>query len=235
MPGRLAPEYAFIPTTVAMPIIAHEAICQQMMRTVNRAGFWAQKQLDADTRIKSRLTHGFDMSKLTPSSLFYLPCQAQNPRDSFFIDHNTPGRVPLDPYRWAGYAANHHRPEPEPSATVAQPVMRSVAQPPMPPTNCPKLRRMRDLLAGEAAAKVQNDRTQRQAAAIQKWRAAPAETGNRAFFQLGVDLGSAGLSMAEIENSLRLEAENARHPTERRGEVNGIMRTLRGSSRRMAA
>ena len=49
------------------------------MRTVNRAGYWSQKQLDADPRIKSRKTHGFDMGKLTPSSLFYLPCQAENP------------------------------------------------------------------------------------------------------------------------------------------------------------
>ena len=32
----------FIPTTVAMPIAAHQAICQQIMRTVNRAGYWSQ-------------------------------------------------------------------------------------------------------------------------------------------------------------------------------------------------
>ena len=105
----------------------------------------------------------------------------------------------------------------------------------MPPTNCPKLRRMRELLAEEAAAKVQNDRAQRQAAAIQKWRAAPAEAGHAAFFQLGVDLRSAGLSMSDIELTLRQEAGYARHPTERRREINGIMRTLRGSSRRLAA
>jgi hypothetical protein len=60
----------FIPTTVAMPISAYKAIAEQVMRTVNRAGFWAQKQLDTDARIKSRRTHGFDMGKLTPSSLF---------------------------------------------------------------------------------------------------------------------------------------------------------------------
>ena len=35
------------------------------------------------------------------------------------------------------------------------------------------------MIAAEEAAKVQNDRAQRQEAAIQKWRAAPAETGNR--------------------------------------------------------
>ena len=43
------------------------------------------------------------------------------------------------------------------------------------------------------------------------------------------------MSMAEIEDILRLEAGNARHPTERRREIKNIMRTLGGSSRRLAA
>ncbi len=224
-----------IPTTIAMSIAAYKAIGEQIMRTVNRAGYWSQKQLDADPRIKSRKTHGFDVGKLTPSSLFYLPCQAENPAHSFFIDHNSAGRVPLDPYQWAGYAANHHRPEPELSETVAATATPIAVQQPMPPTNCHKLRRMREMMAEEAAAKVQNHLEQRQAVAIQKWHSAPAEGGNRAFFQLGVDLRGAGLSMAEIDGTLRLEATNARHPAERRREIKSIMRTLRGSSRRMTA
>jgi hypothetical protein len=226
---------AFIPTTVAMPIIAHKAICQQIMRTVNRDGYWSKKQLDADPRIKSRKHHGFDLGKLTPSSLFYLPCQSENPVHSFFIDHNLASRQPLDPYVWAGYAANHHRPEPEPSAQPTTPTVAEPVQQTMPPTVCSKLRRMRELLADEEAAKVQDDKARRQAAAIQKWHDTPAETGNRAFFQLAVDLRRIGLSMAEIGDVLRLEADNARHPTERRREIKSIMRTLRGSSRRMAA
>ena len=224
----------FIPTTVAMPIAAYKAIGEQIMRTVNRAGYWSPEQLATDTRIKSRKHHGFDLGKLTPSSLFYLPAQAQDPLNSFFIDHNSASRQPLDPYVWAGYAANHHRPEPGPSATVAQPVSPTVPEP-LPPTVCPKLRQVREMIAAEAAAKVQDDWGQRQEAAIQKWRAAPAETGNRAFFQLGVDLRSAGLSMADIEVTLRQEAGSARHPAERRRETKSVIRTLRGSSRRLAA
>ena len=173
------------------------------------------------------------MGKLTPSSLFYLPCQAGKPADSFFIDHNSASRLPLDPYVWAGYAANHHRPSPkrpEPAAsTVAEPVPQ-----PIPPTDCPKLRRMREMIAAEAAGKVQ-DRAQRQTAAIEKWRCTPAKGGNEGFFQLGVDLRGAGLSMAEIEATLRHEAGYARHPDQRRREIKSIMRTLRGSSWRMAA
>ena len=78
--------------------------------------------------------------------------------------------------------------------TVAEPVQQT-----MPPTVCPKLRLMREMIAAEEAAKVQDDRAQRQAAAIEKWHLTPAESGHAAFFQLGVDLRGAGLSMAEIE------------------------------------
>ena len=128
----------FIPTTVAMPIAAHRAIGEQIMRSVNRAGYWSKKQLEANDRIKSRLCHGFDMGKLTPSSLFYLPCQAENPALSFFIDHNSPDRAPIDPYIWAGYAANHRRPAQEPVATVS-PTVVPLEQRPMPATDCPRL------------------------------------------------------------------------------------------------
>ena len=73
--------------------------------------------------------------------------------------------------RWprAGYAANHHRPEPESSEAVT-PIVAEPVQQPMPPTECPKLRQMREMVAAEEAAKAQNHPTRRQAAAIQKWQ-----------------------------------------------------------------
>jgi hypothetical protein len=88
----------FIPTTVAMPIAVHKAITGQIMLTMNRAGYWSRKQLEGDPRIKSRGHHGFDMGKLVPSSLFYLPCQAANAADSFFTDFDGKARLPLDPH-----------------------------------------------------------------------------------------------------------------------------------------
>jgi hypothetical protein len=94
---------------------------------------------------------------------------------------------------------------------------------------------MREMIAQEEAAKMQNDQAQRQAAAIQTWHDTPAKSGNEAFFQLAVDLRSAGMSADEIEDTLRLEAGSARHPTERRREIKNIMRRLRGSPRRLAA
>lgn len=219
----------FVPTTVAMPISAHSAITGLIMATVNKAGYWSAKQLEANSRIKSRKDHGFDMSKLTPSSLFYLPCQAAHVSGSFFIDHNADARQPLDPYVWAGYAANHARFEPTP---VIPPI---IIEPIMPETACPKLRRVRELLLEEQMARVDHQRQERQRKAIEKWRSTPAKGGNQAFFQLGVALRSAGLTMPEINAILWQEAGYARHPTERRSEIKSIMRTLNQASGRAAA
>jgi hypothetical protein len=74
---------------------------------------------------------------------------------------------------------------------------------------------------------MQNDRAQCRVVAIRKWQSAPVKSGNEAFFKLGVDLRSAGLSTAEIKDVLRLETGNARHPAERRREIKRIIRKLR--------
>jgi hypothetical protein len=221
----------FIPTTVAMPIAAHKAVTGQIMATVNKAGFWSKKQLETNARIKSRNLHGFDMSKLTPSSLFYLPCQAPNPAHSFFMDFASTDRKPLDPYEWAGYRAKHIHPEPiTVIPTITEPVV-----PTMPETACPKLRRARELLRAEQIAKLHDRRLERQRFAIDKWHTTPANGGDAGFFQLGVDLRHAGLTMPDIEAILWQEAGQARHPSERRSQIRSIMRTLSQRNDRAAA
>ena len=52
---------------------------------------------------------------------------------------------------------------------------------------------------------------------------------------LVVDLDRAGMSHAEIDATLWQEAGYGRHPSERRAQIKYIMRSLRGSSYRMAA
>jgi hypothetical protein len=84
-------------------------------------------------------------------------------------------------------------------------------------------------------AKEHDHRLQRQRDAIDKWRTTPANGGHAAFFQLGADLRGTGLTMAEIEATLWEEAGHARHPTERRGQIKSIMRTLIQGNGRAAA
>ncbi len=105
---------------------------------------------------------------------------------------------------------------------------------PIVPTQCPKLRLARELLREEQIADFHAQRINRQQAAIGRWYAAPAKGGNSAFFQLGVDLRGAGMTMPDIETVLHREAASARHPAERRDQIKGIMRTLRHGLRAVA-
>jgi hypothetical protein len=225
---------AFIPTTVAMPIAAHKAIAEQIMRTLNREGYWSKKQLEKNDRIKVRRHHGFDMGKLTACSLFYLPCQAANPAYSFFIDHNGTGRQPIDPYVWAGYAANHRRPAPE-RVETAEPAVTIPQRTSIPISKCPKLQRMRELIAEEEAGRIESIRSRHQEAAINRWHGALPGDGNDAFFRLALDLNRLGMSHGEVNSILWQEASQARHPSERRTQIKYIMQSLRAPPCRMAA
>jgi hypothetical protein len=106
----------------------------------------------------------------------------------------------------------------------------------MPATACPKLMWMRKLIAEEEeAAKAQTNQARRQSAAIERWRHASPGDGNVAFLRLGHDLNRIGMSPAEIDGTLRQEAGQGRHPSERRAQIKYIIRSLRGSPGRMAA
>ena len=187
----------FIPTTIPLSVRAYKAVVGQIIDAVNKAGFWSAKQLADGRKRKSNLHHGFDMSKLVPSSLFYLPCQAKDPADSFFTDHHEERRAPLDPYQWIMAAANRARPEPE----IVQPATASV--PPV-PANDDKAKTLSPmqvlserLLAQQTAGSIKS-LAQRRDTAIEAWRSASPGEGNVAFFKLGMTLARLGLDLGEI-------------------------------------
>jgi hypothetical protein len=51
-------------------------------------------------RLSNSRPSGLDWSKSLPTSLFYLPCQAHNPGESFFHDYAGGERRPLEPAIW---------------------------------------------------------------------------------------------------------------------------------------
>ena len=94
---------------------------------------------------------------------------------------------------------------------------------------------MRGSIAEEEVAKAQTNQARRQSAAIERWRHASPGDGNGAFLRLGHDLNRIGMNHAEIGATLWQEAGQGRHPSERRAQIKYIMRSLRGSSHRLAA
>ncbi len=224
----------FIPTTIAMPIAAHKAIGEQIMRTLNRAGYWSKKQLEANDRIKSRKHHGFDMGKLTPAVCSTcrvrrkIRCTASSsttmrPAVCRSILTSGPDMQPIitghrrNPL-WRSARRSCHRS----SDRCRPPIARGSGG----CVNCWRRRRRRKFATIGRSVRPQRSTD----GAVRRPRA-----GIGAFFQLAVDLRSAGMSDMEIEDVLDVQAGHARHPAERRAQIKSVMRTLGGSSRRLAA
>jgi hypothetical protein len=81
----------FIPTRQKMHVRAYREVVQQIVQTVEQEGYCSKKH-----PVPGQPRHGIDASKFTPCSLFYLPCQAQRPEESFFHDHGQSRRKLLD-------------------------------------------------------------------------------------------------------------------------------------------
>jgi hypothetical protein len=217
-----------IPTTCAMTNDVHNEIIGQIKKSLGRRGYFDKKQLaKRREKLLGGEHHGFDASKFTPSSLFYLPAQAlAGPEASFFFEFNGGNRQPINPYQWVDQTTINHQPEPE------QPVHSVVAH--ANPSNLirkdPRLTRA--LLAFEAKeqASHQQNCQARVDAAISTWHQHPKGTGNQAFFRLAASLAGAGMGRHEIEQTLHAQAayaHGAQSQKDRRAAIPGIMRTLR--------
>jgi len=230
---------AFIPTSHAMSMEVQALILEQIVKVLDRAGYWGKRQIEKQAKrpgAKPRLCHGFDESKFNAASLFYLPCQAQDPVDSFFIDYGEadPERGPLDLPAWIEHCIVDLRPDPEPEMPAPVPVPAKLSANALEKGRVSaSLQAVRDALAAEQAGSSAGRRAAIIEKAIQEWRSASRGDGHAAFFRLGAALHRAGLPDHEIEQKLRDEAAYAHSPRERRAEIKGILKSLdrRGSLR----
>jgi hypothetical protein len=85
----------YFPTTVIITPDVYEKIWDQLRLKLEDGGYGTGK-LKKGSKLKKS---GLDKSKRAPCSLFYLPCQAKDPEESFFKDYKE-GRMTLDPYDW---------------------------------------------------------------------------------------------------------------------------------------
>jgi hypothetical protein len=218
---------AFIPTTQAMTMKVHALILGQIMRALNKEGYWSKDQLAKNPAIRKRNLHGFDTSKLNAASLFFLPAKARDPAGSFFHDYGVanPKRKPIEPTTWIKKSIVHAEPEPEEPPVVkcrVSPICGGGSQ---------KLQEIRAALANKSG---ENRRDQWVDEAIAEWRANALQPGqgNQSFFALAAALHRAGLDPLEIRQVLDSEAGFARHPRERRAEIKSILLSLSRSARR---
>ena len=193
-----------IPTTCALTREVHDDIMGQLMAVLNRKGYFSKQQL-AKREAKgdrSGKDHGFDTSKLTASSMFYLPVQAMAAEDSFFVVHTDDKRHPINPYQMIDKSIINHRPEPEPIKPASQPQTAM---------NCTSLD------------------TSRYDKAIHIWQSHVPGTSNHEFWMLAVRLKHSGIDPFEIRQVLHQEAgwaHGPKGPSVRRASIPAIIKRL---------
>jgi hypothetical protein len=94
-----------IPTATSLTPEAYELLYNQIAWKLEDAGYGLKEKDTGKPR------SGLDWSKSAPTSLFYLPCQAKDPNQSFFIDYDGPERFPLDAVAWIENAPIPLQPE----------------------------------------------------------------------------------------------------------------------------
>jgi hypothetical protein len=193
-PGN--PRYRiFIPTLKRMPVDVHGDILRMIEQALNRTGYWSDKQA---AERPGRKTHGFDVSKFAPGSLFYVPSQAEQPGGiSFFEEYRDGIRAVLDPAEWIKHSTLIERAPDDPMPVL--PVRSEI------------------VVSGADEVQSRIDR------AIEKYLTTPAGSGHDGFMGLGRSLQRAGLDLGTI----RLELTRAAAMRSRsRGEISGVMKTL---------
>jgi hypothetical protein len=186
------------PTSQRLPSEGYEAVWDNVAAKLRHAGYTVGNK-DQQTSKNSRPS-GLDDTKRTAASVFYAPCQAKNPADSFFHYYNEAHRQLLDPVLWLDNSV-------VPFRAPFIPKNRSYDGPEIDQKKV-------DLAAVEEATRI--------------WRQCPPGTGNDSFFSYALSLRSAGMSLEQIEDKLEEEAKSAspRSRDDRKAQILGIMKSL---------
>lgn len=96
---------AFIPTTQVMTVDAHQLIIRTIVGVLKEKGYHSDRDAAKVEKATGRQVklHGFDTSKFTACSLFYLPSQSKD-GDGFFREW---GGKELDPMKWIERSVVH--------------------------------------------------------------------------------------------------------------------------------
>jgi hypothetical protein len=87
-----------IPTTQPVTPEAYLLLYENIAWKLEDSGYFVQRNRKRQKAAQPR--SGLDWSKRHPTSLFYLPCQAEDAEKSFFLEYNDGARTPLDPLPW---------------------------------------------------------------------------------------------------------------------------------------
>ncbi len=212
----------FIPTTLAMAPELHRAILDAILEVLKVQGYSDPDWLRRYPRTRSKLLHGFDLSKLTSSSLFFLPSQAEHSDGSVWLDFNDDARHALEPDHFAERVIHLGEPAPEPVPSIFRLPRKE------PQKASEAMLALRAALVAQAAEKAPESRQNAVERAIEAWQSEGCRKGHghHGFFILASSLRRAGMEVAEIEAELQAQARWSSSPAERRGEIGALIRKV---------
>jgi hypothetical protein len=191
-----APRYrVVILTNKTMSVEVYRELWHQIKARIVSEGYALDKIDPLRPNLKA---HGIDR-KYNPSDMFYLPCQAKNPKDSFFCVSSGSGRKSLDVFSWVQHPVS----TPLNQAPVQQPSETVLAH--------------SDTLTPDQIAT--------RDAAIEEWERTgrfPGQ-GHDALFKLKVRCVNAGITGYELEAVLSYAASNSNTPYDRHKDVKALM------------
>ncbi len=200
----------------------HRAILDAILEVLKIQGYNDPDWLSRYPRTRSKLLHGFDLSKLTSSSLFYLPSQAEHPGGSFWLDFNDESRHALEPDHFAERVIHLGDPAPDTVPTISAPPRTG------PQKASEAMLALRAGMVAQAAQKAPESRQTDVERAIEAWQSEGCRRGHghNGFFILASSLRRAGMDIAEIEAELQAQARWSSSPAERRGEIRALIRKV---------
>ena len=172
---------------------ADAAIKRMILDIFRKAGF-------ADVGVPGP-QHGFDMTKIPATSVYYYPCKRP---DGFLVEYRD-GRKPIDPVEWVKRC---------PHQIVDLVIDGS--------TGCDLT--IVEELPSEGYRLAQQTGFDR---AKDLWRSHGIGDGNSQFHKLGWRLFGLGMAMTDIEQMLRSEARYSRSPNDRLSQVPFIISDIR--------
>lgn len=179
-------------TTTTLTADVYEFLFDQVVAKLKDAGY-VRKPVKGSNYKRS----GLDHSKRTAASLFFLPCQAKNPNDSFILVSEGQGSIPIDPELW---------------------IKNGIV---------PELAKSPEIVPSEADNSSGVDSSQVEVAIAEWRMSSnyPGE-GNDRFFSLAMKLKRAGMDAYDIKVTLQTEAQRGRSPNERAAQIPSIMKSL---------
>jgi hypothetical protein len=193
----------YIPVTQYLTVASYKHIMKIIEARLAENGYFRKVQK----------LHGFDPTKFSAHSMFFLPCKSGY-GDSFFNEY-VDGRVLFDPVE----VIEKIDVEDEDEIIVSKPALR---QPQVSPRATGRLAKLQEKLIADEVAR----RKLMIKPAYERCLARRAGDGNTALFVFAARLQEAGFSAAEARGELSDVARQMRSPSERKAQISGLLKQL---------